>query len=72
MFSVRNFRFCLLVCCLTLIVGLETVSAQPAGNNVPMPANSTVVGRSFYVEGAIVALLFAGAVYAVGRSSRRV
>ncbi|WP_157605424.1 hypothetical protein [Schlesneria paludicola] len=72
MLTVRHYRFCLLFCCLTLIVGLEPASAQPAGNNVAMPANTTVVTRSFYVEGAIVALLFAGAVYAVGRSSRRV
>ena len=71
-FTVRSVVLGLVVCCLTLVVGLQTASAQPAGNNVAPPSNSTVRTRSFYVEGAVVVVLIAGAVYAVGRSSRRV
>jgi hypothetical protein len=43
--------------------------ANPGG--APLPTNVTVPGRLYVVEGIVVVLLFAGAIFAVCRSSQR-
>lgn len=62
-----------LVCLLLLVVGTlalaENAAAQPPAQ--AMPSNSRVVGRSYAVEGIVVAVLMVGAGAAVCRSSRR-
>lgn len=49
---------------------VDTAFAQAPPGPV-QPSNSQPVGRSYAVEGIVVALLMAAAGYGVGRSSRR-
>ena len=58
-----------------LLVPLAQAGPAPApakeGLGAPLPSNTTVSGRMYVVEGIVVVLLFAGAVFAVCRSSQR-
>ena len=45
--------------------------AQVAPKPAAVPSNTTVPGRMYIVEGIVVLLLFAGAIFAVCRSSGR-
>ncbi len=54
-----------------LLVPLAQAAPAPkAGAPIP-PSNTTAPGRMYIVEGIVVVLLFAGAVFAVCRSSQR-
>ena len=48
----------------------QAAPAPKAGAPIP-PSNVTAPGRMYIVEGIVVVLLFAGAVFAVCRSSQR-
>ena len=48
----------------------QAAPAPMAGAPIP-PSNTTAPGRMYIVEGIVVVLLFAGAVFAVCRSSQR-
>ncbi len=53
--------------------GLHVPLAQaaPATKPAALPSNVSVPGRMYIVEGIVIVLLFAGAVFAVCRSSGR-
>jgi hypothetical protein len=51
-----------------LLIAQGTTPPAP----VTTPSNVVKQSRPYYVEGAVVVLLMAGAIYAVCRSSRRV
>jgi len=56
----------------SLLAVIGTVFAGSLNaQQTPLPSNVQVASRPFYVEGAVVVLLMAGAIYAVCRSSRR-
>lgn len=76
MATIRQRLICLTVIVPLLSFQLDKASAQgPAGAPTAapaLPANVVKVSRPYYVEGAVVVLLMAAAVFAVVRSSRRV
>ncbi len=72
MLTVRRCLFCLTLCAASMVAHVESAVAQPSNAGQDQPNNSQPRGRSFYTEGAVVAILIGGAVFAVCRSSRRI
>ena len=54
-----------------LLVPLAQAAPAPKAGAPITPSNTTAPGRMYIVEGIVVVLLFAGAVFAVCRSSQR-
>jgi len=73
-FPVKKFRALRAVACLaTCVIGLSVVGLAHAQTPppAPLPSNVTVAGRSYIVESIVVVVLFAGAIFAVCRTSGR-
>lgn len=66
--------FAVAMLCLPPMTGTGLVLAQgppPAKGPAPLPSNVTVPGRMYVMEGIVVVLLFAGAIFGVCRTSGR-
>ena len=72
--TMRRFVLSLVIVASTLSLPVEHASAQGTNSPAaaPVPSNVVKQSRPYYVEGAVVVLLMAAAVFAVCRSSRRV
>lgn len=63
---------CQLVCAGGVwLSGGVALAQSPPPNPAPLPNNVAVSGRMYVVEGIVVVVLFAGAVFAVCRTSGR-